>query len=72
MTAYVVPSDKEALTDDEADRITRIRIAKWYGGINPEDIVNWDYSTVLDTLETMEADNTIADIERQRAAAKMK
>lgn len=69
MTAYVIPSDKEALTPDEADRATVIRVAKWYG-VAPQEVRTWSYADILDTLNVIEADNQIADIERQRAAVR--
>lgn len=69
MTAYVIPSDKDAMTPDEADRATVIRVAKWYG-VAPQEVRSWSYADVLDTLQIMEADGRIADIERQRALAR--
>lgn len=67
MTAFVIPSDKDALTPDEAERATVIRIAHYYG-VAPAEVRTWAYADILDTLEVMEADNQIEEIKMQRAS----
>lgn len=62
----MVPGDDEALTPDESYRAVVVRVAKYYG-VPPQDVRGWKYQDILDTLEIMEADGTISDIERQRA-----
>lgn len=62
---FMLPSDPVGMTAEEAWRVRRVRIAKYYGGVKPSDVDDWSWADIYDTLMVIEADKEIAVIRAQ-------